>query len=249
MDEQLYRAFAAIEDEHWWFVARRKIIGRLIARWVPAGSTIVDVGCGTGGFLADLQVRYRIRGIDPSPLALDACRARGLASVFEGTATDASTWGPRPVDGVTLLDVIEHLDDDAAALRAARAAVAPGGHVIVTVPAYQWLWSEHDESNQHRRRYTAGMLRRCHELAGLQPLQLGYFNTVLFPLAVAQRAAAKLGLLHDPLRLPPAPINKAFERIFASEAAVVSRTRRAFPLGLSVVCVSTPVGDTAARTP
>ena len=249
MDEKLYRAFAAIEDRHWWFVARRRIIGRLIARWVPAGATVIDVGCGTGGFLADLQARYRVRGIDPSPLALDACRARGLTSMYEGNATDASTWGPLPVDAVMLLDVIEHLDDDVAALRAARSAVGAAGHVIVTVPAYQWLWSQHDVSNQHRRRYTAAGLRRSHERAGLRPARLGYFNTLLFPLAVAQRAAARLGLPNDPLRLPPARMNRAFEKIFASEAAAVSGTRRGFPLGLSVFCVSEPVGHAADRAP
>jgi hypothetical protein len=115
----------------------------------------------------------------------------------------------------------------------------------VTVPAYQWLWSEHDVSNQHRRRYTAGRLRRSHERAGLRPLQLGYFNTLLFPLAVAQRAAAKLGFRNDPLRLPPARINRAFEWIFASEAAAVSGTRHGFPLGLSAFCVSVPAGHAA----
>ena len=102
MDEQLYRAFASIEDRHWWFMARRKIVGDLITKWIPRGSTVIDVGCGTGGFLSDLQAEYRVRGIDPSPLALDACQARGLTALHEGNANDASTWGPRPVDAVTL---------------------------------------------------------------------------------------------------------------------------------------------------
>ena len=240
MDDQLYRAFAALEDTHWWFVARRKIIGRLIARWVPAGGTVIDVGCGTGGFLADLQAVYQVRGIDPSPLALDACRARGLSATHAGDATDPSTWGPLPVDAVTLLDVIEHLDDDEAALRAARSAVGTAGHVIVTVPAYQWLWTEHDVANQHRRRYTASRLRRSHQRAGLRPLQIGYFNALLFPLALVQRSMAKLGLPADPLGAPPKLINRLFDRVFSSEATVVSGTVHGFPLGLSVYCVSVP---------
>ena len=247
MDEHLYRAFAALEDTHWWFVARRRLIGQLIARWVATGSSIVDVGCGTGGFLADLKTAYHVRGIDPSPLALDACRARGLVEMFEGNATDASTWGPLPVDAVTLLDVIEHLDDDEAALRAACAAVRPAGHVIVTVPAYQWLWSEHDVSNQHRRRYTARRLRNAHQRAGLRPLQIGYFNSLLFPLAVVQRGVAKLGGGGNPLRPPTKLINQLLERVFESEAAIVTRTNRGFPFGLSVYCVSVPAEDLSCR--
>lgn len=144
------------------------------------------------------------------------------------------------MDAVTLLDVIEHLDDDEAALRAARGAVGSTGHVIVTVPAYQWLWTEHDVANKHRRRYTASRLRRSHQRAGLRPLQIGYFNALLFPLALVQRGMAKLGLHTEPLSAPPKLINRVFDRVFSSEAAVVAGTAHGFPLGLSAYCVSVP---------
>lgn len=242
MDELLYRQHATLEDMHWWFVGRRRIVMRLIDQWVPRGVVLLDVGCGAGGTLSELQSTYQVRGIDSSESAIAACRARGLESVSLGNAADPSTWGPLPVGAVTLLDVIEHLDDDVAALGAAASATQPGGRVIVTVPAYQWLWSSHDTRNHHRRRYTLHQLLDRHRAAGLQPLQFGYFNTLLFPMALAQRILSRAGIGADPLRLPPAMINRWLGRIFAAEAIVLTRMHRRFPVGLSVFCVSTPSG-------
>ena len=240
MDELLYRQHAALEDVHWWFVGRRRIVMRLIDQWVPRGVTLLDVGCGAGGMLHELQSTYRARGVDSSESAIAACHARGLESVSLGNAADPSTWGPLPVDAVTLLDVIEHLDDDVAALRAAASATGPGGHVIVTVPTYRWLWSSHDTRNHHRRRYTLGQLLNRHRAAGLEPLHFGYFNTLLFPVALGQRILSRLGIGADPLRLPPAMINRWLGRLFAAEATVLTRMHQRFPVGLSVFCVSTP---------
>jgi len=242
MDDGLYRAFAEIEDRHWWFVARREILRRLIARWLPDGATVLDVGCGTGGFIADLQDRYQVSGVDPAPAALAACRARGLTAVHTGTASDPATWGPLPVDLVTFLDVVEHLEDDVSALRAARTALRPGGRVIVTVPAYQWLWSEHDVRNRHYRRYTVRRLRRAHTAAGLRPLQSGYFNALLFPFAVLQRGLAAVRADRDLLSVPIAPINRLLQAIFSSEGGVVAGLGRSFPYGLSAFCVSAADG-------
>jgi SAM-dependent methyltransferase len=243
MDDSLYRAFAEVEDRHWWFVARRAIVLRLIDRWVPAGSTVVDVGCGTGGFIDALQSTHNVRGIDPAPPALEACRARGLGAVLQGTAADRASWGALPVDAVTLLDVIEHVDDDVAVLHEAAMAVVSSGVVIVTVPAYQWLWSHHDELNHHRRRYTASRLRAAHRKAGLEPIQSGYFNSVLFPLAVMQRAASGLGIGGRPLAIPRPFLNRLFCRILSSEAPRLGRGVSGFAFGLSAFCVSRPRSD------
>lgn len=246
MDELLYRQHATLEDVHWWFVGRRRIVMRLIEQWVPPGVSLLDVGCGAGGMLSQLQSTYQARGVDSSESAIAACRARGLVSVSLGNAADPSTWGPLPVGAVTLLDVIEHLDDDVAALRAAAAATQPDGHVIVTVPAYRWLWSSHDTRNHHRRRYTLHQLLERHRAAGLAPLHFGYFNTLLFPVALGQRILSRLGIGADPLRLPPPTINRWLGRIFAAEATVLMRMHRRFPVGLSVFCVSTPASASGA---
>jgi SAM-dependent methyltransferase len=243
VDELLYRQHASLEDVHWWFVGRRRIVRGLLERWVPHGATLIDVGCGAGGMLAELRPEYTTRGVDSSPAAVEICRARGISSVTLGSATDPATWGPLPVGAVTLLDVIEHVDDDVAALRAAAEATAPGGVVIVTVPAYEWLWSAHDMLNHHRRRYTLRRLLGRHAAAGLRPLQAGYFNSLLFPLALVQRLASRLGLPADPLRLPPPTLNRSLGRLFAAEGAIVRRGGRGFPFGLSIFCVSASCGN------
>lgn len=245
MDELLYRQHASLEDVHWWFVGRRRIVRRLIERWVPHGAALLDVGCGAGGMVAELASDYATRGVDASPAAVEACRARGLTTVTLGSATDPSTWGHLPVGAVTLLDVIEHVEDDVAALRAAAAATGRGGRVIVTVPAYDWLWSVHDLRNHHRRRYTRQRLLERHAAAGLEPLQSGYFNALLFPVALVQRMLSRLGVAADPLRLPPPLLNRSLGHLFAAEGNVLTGGRHAFPFGLSVFCVSTPRTPTA----
>jgi SAM-dependent methyltransferase len=243
VDDLLYCQHATLEDVHWWFVGRQRIVRRLVERWVPRGGTLLDVGCGAGGTVAALESDYDARGVDASPAAVEACRARGITRVALGSATDPSTWGQLPVDAVSLLDVIEHVDDDVGALRAAAAATGPGGRVIVTVPAYEWLWSAHDTRNHHHRRYTRRRLLERHAAAGLEPLQSGYFNTLLFPAALVQRGLARLGVAADPLRLPPEPLNRPLGWLFAAEGQLLAGGRFSFPFGLSVFCVST------ARTP
>jgi SAM-dependent methyltransferase len=250
VDDLLYRQHATLEDVHWWFVGRQRIVRRLVARWVPRGGSLLDVGCGAGGTVAALGSEYDARGVDASPAAVEACHARGITRVTLGSATDPSTWGRLPVDAVSLLDVIEHVDDDVAALRAAAAATGPGGRVIVTVPAYEWLWSEHDTRNHHHRRYTRRRLLERHAAAGLEPLQSGYFNTLLFPAALVQRGLARLGIATDPLRLPPEAVNRPLGRLFAAEGKLLAGGRHSFPFGLSVFCVSTARAPAApaART-
>jgi hypothetical protein len=137
---------------------------------------------------------------------------------------------------VLLLDVIEHVDDDVATLRAARGAVGDGGLLIVTVPAYRWLWSGHDEVLGHRRRYTAGELRAAVERAGFRVLRVSYFNTLLFPLLAAVRAGKRVrGDRGHDLRRPPAPLNWLLERAFAFERHLVPRV--SLPFGASLLLI------------
>jgi len=137
---------------------------------------------------------------------------------------------------VLLLDVIEHVDDDVAALRAARAAVGEGGLLVVTVPAYQWLWSGHDEVLGHRRRYTAAGLRAAVERAGFEVLRVSYFNTLLFPLLAAVRGWKRLrGDRGHDLRRPTAPLNRLLEGVFAFERHLVPRLP--LPFGASLLLI------------
>ncbi len=139
-----------------------------------------------------------------------------------------------------MLDVVEHIEDDVAALAAMKSCLKPGGKILIAVPAHQWMWSAHDVVNHHHRRYSKGTLVSAIEKAGLKPRKLTYFNSLLFPLAAAARIAGRLtGRDDSDDSPPPAPLNKAFEAIFRLERHLVGRA----PMtpGVSIVTLAEPV--------
>lgn len=238
MDAEVFRKFGELESRHWWFGARRDIVLAIVARFTPPGARLLDVGCGTGYFLERARERYQVSGADPSPIAIRMCAERGLTEISASDAADLSQVAGKPFDVVTLLDVIEHLDDDVAALNAAASALTEDGKVVVTVPAFQFLWTRHDDINHHRRRYTRVRLRSALEAAGFKVEQVSYFNSYLFPLALVERLGKRvLGLDRGAdLALPPAPINALMARVFRAERSRLAGGK-GFPLGLSVLGV------------
>jgi SAM-dependent methyltransferase len=245
MDPSIYHRFFEVEDHHWWFVGRRAIVGRLMEQELVTSSgsaathRILDIGCGTGGMLPLLSRFGRVTGIDSEPLALDYCRRRGFTDVAlqEGFAASA------PFEVVTLFDVLEHVPDEAGFLNWIQGLLAPGGHLIVTVPAFPSLWSRHDELNHHCRRYRSASLRAALTRAGFHIARMTYFNFLLFPLAAADRLVGgrkgrAAGL--DPARdaadilkpLEIGPLNAPLSAIFSSEASLVGKTD--LPYGVSL---------------
>jgi SAM-dependent methyltransferase len=139
-------------------------------------------------------------------------------------------------DVVAALDVVEHIDDDVATIAALARRLKQGGRLLVTVPAHQWMWSAHDVVNHHKRRYSKRALKTLFESSPLRLDSIGYFNSLLFPVAVAERLASKLrGKEEADLALPPAPLNQALERVFAAERALIGRVP--LPPGLSLFAV------------
>jgi len=247
VDILLYHQFADIERDHWWFSARRAIVAGVLRRRLsgsPDGRRILDVGCGTGGMLEMLTEFGALTcGMDMSPEALACCRKRGLGAKVE--LRQGSLPEDLPQDAawnvVTAFDVIEHLDDDAATLRAVFQTLSAGGLFVCTVPAFSFLWGPHDDLNHHRRRYTGRLLRRRLEEAGFRIERLTYFNVWLFPAVAAVRMARRVisgGKARPPrsdLFMPPAPINALLTRLFASEALVLPHV--SFPVGVSLLAL------------
>ncbi len=239
MEDHLYQQFYEIENTHWWFTARRKILITYLLHRVDTSHRLrlLDVGCGTGAILVEASRYFDAYGTDASPRAIEFCRKRGLSHLFTGSL-DALPGTDR-FDVITLLDVIEHMDDDRGALRQAAGRLNKGGAILVTVPAYPWLWSSHDEVNQHRRRYTRTTLASAVRAAGFRIHHLTYFNTLLFPLAVLRRLFAKATGKQeaDDFRVPGRPVNTALAGIFSVEQYVIPRAT--LPFGLSILCWAT----------
>ena len=238
MDEALWDAIARVERRHWWFRGRRELVTNVLLQHRERGASVLDVGCGTGFVLERLAEQFDAWGCEPDPAvrarATEAIRSR----ILPGATDDLAAVHGRRYAAVTLLDVLEHLDDDVAALQQVRSVLEPGGVVLITVPALPLLWTSHDDRNSHRRRYTRKSLRRVIAAAGMTATTLSYVNARLFPLALATRLLSRItrSRSNRELALPPAPLNSVFERLFAGEARAV---RRGYPIGLSLLAVAT----------
>jgi len=181
MYEHEYEAMFGLEDIYWWFIARRQLAIDIIRRELGGrtDARILDVGCGTGSNLQAFAELGSITGIDASPEALSFCRRRGVDTVTLA-AIEALPFADGTFDVVTAMDVLEHTDDDLAALAELHRVCKPGGLLLATVPAYGFLWSEHDEALKHRRRYTAHELRNKLTVRDFAVERTSYFITTLF---------------------------------------------------------------------
>lgn len=247
MERIIYDRMAEHDSVHWWYRARRDVLAGVIERRVPlpAEARILEIGCGTGHNLDMLGSFGRVDAIE-----LDA-EARGVAAARLGRAVgDARLPGLEGVATgayhlVALLDVLEHVEDDVAALVSIARRLAPGGRVLLTVPQFGWMWSGHDVANHHHRRYSKRTLRCAIAAAGLRVELLQSFNSLLFPLAAASRIAARMRRREgSDDALPPAPVNALFERVFALERYLVGRVP--MPPGVSLVAVLS-TGEPGAR--
>lgn len=244
MDLELYEQHARLEHDHWWFVARRAIIGAVLDRHLrPATDRrLLDVGCGTGGMLPLLARFGTVTGIEGEPIAFERCRASFAQIDVRLGQVPADVPADGSFDVVSAFDVIEHIDDDVGALAALRSAVRPDGLVVVTVPALPWLWSDHDDVNGHKRRYTRRRLLASFEQAGLEVTAISYFNTVLLPLVAAARLGQRLRRRpvtpHSDFTMPPRWLNRALTSLMAGERSAVAG--RGLPLGVSLIAVAAP---------
>ena len=238
MERVVYQQMAELDDRHWWYRARRKILAELIRREVrlPADARILEIGCGTGHNLQMLAGFGHVDGLELDEEAAALSEKRLGRKVMRSPLPELDQV-PDNYDLIGAFDVIEHIDDDRAALAAIATKLKPAGKFMMTVPAHPWMWTAHDVANHHRRRYSKRALRSLIENSPMKLERLGYFNSLLFPVAVAERAASKLrGKDDGDVSLPPAPLNRALEAVFASERYLVGRLP--LPPGLSLFAVA-----------
>lgn len=243
MQQEGFRVTALYERDHWWFRARRDLFLAQVGRaarelgYPERRLTLLDFGCGTGFNLTHLREFGTVYGADRLHAVHGEFRRHEgfpLVDVERDLATHERTF-----DVVTALDVLEHLDDDVQGLRTLSRLLVPGGQIIVTVPAYGWLWSGEDVISEHRRRYTRTKLLRACAAADLQVRYVSYFNLAILPMmasVVLGRRLAGRKQAESNLWLPRAWINEALYALTSREARWVGSERAALPAGASIVC-------------
>jgi SAM-dependent methyltransferase len=236
VDQREFETMLALDERHWWYRGRRRMLAALLEGVeLPPQARILDAGCGSGRTLDELARYGRAHGVELNPLGLAAARSRGHE--VEQAAVEAIPFEDASFDLVTCLDVIEHTDDDVAALRELRRVARPGGRLVVSVPAHPRLWSQHDVMNGHRRRYVRRTLRAAAEAAGWQIERMTGFNVVyLAPAALVRIGRRERREGESELELTPPALNPLLELPLRLEAALVRRGA-SLPTGLSLLAV------------
>ena len=232
------QAMLAGDERHWWYRGRRRVLRAQLDRLqIPPGARLLDAGCGSGRTLDELARFGRASGVDTSPEAVAAARRRGHRDVRVARVEDLP-FPDGAFDLVTCLDVIEHTPDDRATLAELRRVTRPGGLLVVTVPAYQALWSWHDVVNRHFRRYDSASLRVAARAAGWDVVRDTHFNSVLLAPAAAVRLAQRRRRAHprSDLELTPAALDGLLELPLRLEARLLRAGLR-LPAGLSLLAV------------
>lgn len=241
MDDSLYHLYHQEEDDWWWAAGRRALVTSLWRRYGSPGAMprLLEVGCGTGGLLQELVTWADAHGLDLSKEAVGYCRERGIATVCQGIL-NALPYQDNTFDGVIGVDVLEHLDDDEGALREILRICRPGGRLVATVPAFQFLWSRRDVQLHHRRRYTRPQFTARVAQAGFRELKATYVNLPLFLPLLAMVKTGRLTKGGPNLKLDyalvPAAINRVLSWVVRVEARVLARA--SLPLGTSIACVA-----------
>lgn len=240
-DAALFEAIAEAEPGSFWFRARSRLIVSTLRRHFPRAQSLLEVGCGTGFVLGAIREAFpeiRLVGAELFPEGLEVARRR--LPDLELVELDATRMPyVDEFDVVGAFDVLEHIDDDVAALHGIRKALRPGGGAVLLVPQHPRLWSRMDVVAGHARRYTRRELLRKVRDAGLEPVQATSFVSTLLPALVVSRVARRvLRRPYDPVaELRPTALNRVFERVLDGERRLIERGL-SLPVGGSLLVVA-----------
>jgi SAM-dependent methyltransferase len=239
------------EDGHWWFASRTRALNAVMGPLLPQGNglRLLDVGCGAGNMIHHLSRYGQVKGVDIDARPVQKARERGY-DVDQFDATQPLPFDSNAFDAVTALDVIEHNEDDLAILADSYRVLKPGGHLIITVPAFMWLWTHNDNLNAHARRYTASELKEKLAQTGFKVCRLSYNNFFIFPLAASllllrrstdskkELASHHISTEEYQVELEPAHplVNSVLTRVGQVEAQLIRYVN--LPVGTSLIAVA-----------
>ena len=240
MDPLIYNELVEQEDTHWWFVARRVLTGCLLdSVKLPEKPVILDIGCGAGGNLPVLARYGEVFACEMNEQVRKHSEGRNIATVAYGKLPGEIPFADRQFDLITMFDVLEHIEDDRAALAAASRRLPQGGALLLTVPASPWLFSRHDKLHHHFRRYSRTELQEKIKAAGFEIEYMNYWNFFLFPVAVAVRLLDRLRAKNKQeigTKIPAQPINEFLIKLLSAERFLFRRIP--FPFGLSLMLLA-----------
>jgi len=240
MEASVYAQEAMIEATHWWFVGRRKLFAAEIARaGVSNDARVLDIGTSTGTnlrMLRDLSYR-QVAGLDSSQDAIRFCEEKGLGPVYRGDVC-AMPFADESFDLILATDIVEHVDDDIRAVQEIARVLAPGGTILITVPAFKSLWGLQDEVAQHKRRYTQKMLTKIVASAALQTTRCYYFNYLLFaPIWMARKLIHVLNIrLESEAQVNTSALNRILSLVFKLDIWTASKIHP--PFGVSILAIA-----------
>lgn len=240
MERTVYNRLDQLEGQHWWFTARRKILKNVIAQFAPkkAQLRLMEAGCGTGGNLKMLSAFGKLDAFELDDEARVIAKGKLPMDIKSGMLPDHVPYQPGSFDVVVAFDVIEHVEHDVESLASLGKQLAPGGRLVMTVPAMPWLWSKHDETHHHYRRYTKASLNEALVQAGLKPVRISYFNTLLFPMIAGIRLLRQALNIKETAddKMPSPAVNSVLKSIFSFESNWVGRV--SIPVGVSLLAVA-----------
>ncbi len=239
MEREAYAELYRYEDRHWWFVARRMIIQGILQNYFPfrTENKILEIGCGTGGNLALLSNYGNVQAMDLDDEAIELANSREICLVKKGSLPNDIPFAEK-FDLICMLDVLEHIDDDLGALKAVWNKLDPRGKLLLTVPAYKFLWTVHDDASHHKRRYLKNQLVRLVQTAGFKIIYSSYFDTFLFPIITVARLVNNIRgkACGTDISMPPKVLNSLLTSIFASERFLIPGI--ALPFGVSILLIA-----------
>ena len=238
MNKRMYQIFNKVQENHWWFQARNNIVRKNLSDiYGLTKKRILDIGCGSGLMIETLHKTYDIYGLEKSRIAINLSKKINKSRIKQGYLPEKVPF-KKKFDAILMMDVLEHIEDDFTSLLVINKLLKRKGLLIITVPAFMFLWSKFDEENHHKRRYKINELRYLLKQSGFSLEKITYYNFFLSPIAFIERLLIKVFSLSatQSLKVPIKPLNNFFYFLFNAEYSFLKYLD--FPFGLSIIAIA-----------